>query len=392
MYVSQLALGDFRSYSAVDLKLAPGTTIFVGANGLGKTNLVEAIGYLATLGSHRVSSDVPLVRAEQEAAIIRAQVFRGERTAVLEVQINVKGSNKARINRNVVKPRELLGMLTTVLFAPEDLALVKGDPGERRRFLDDLLVARSPRFAAVRSDYERVLKQRNALLKSARIGGSSESKSATLDVWDHHLSQAGAQLLAGRLRLVDELRPHVASAYAHVSGESAPQRRLTDIRYRKSTESGPADQAGSNPGDPPAEATQTAEYLAVELAEAYRLGRQQEIDRGNSLFGPHRDDLELQLGNIPAKGYASHGESWSYALALRLASFELHKADAFGKENWPVLILDDVFAELDVHRRARLAGMVATAEQVLITAAVEDDIPAVLAGERVQVQYGAVGP
>ncbi|NHC47401.1 DNA replication/repair protein RecF [Motilibacter aurantiacus] len=373
MHVAHLSLTDFRSYPEVEVPLEPGTTAFVGPNGQGKTNLVEAVGYVATLGSHRVPADAPLVRIGAERAVVRASVVREGRPVLVEIEVNPGRANRARINRSPVpRPREVLGLLRTVLFAPEDLALVKGDPGERRRFLDDLLVSRAPRFAGVRADYERVLKQRNALLKSAgakvRSGGGDV---ATLDVWDAHLARTGADLLAARLELVDALRPLVDKAYDEVSRGKGP----TGLDYRSSLE-------GALGQEVPA---QDRETLAEALLEAVRRLRRSELERGVSLVGPHRDDLVLRLGAAPAKGYASHGESWSYALALRLASYDLLRAD--GGE--PVLVLDDVFAELDTDRRERLAARIAPAEQVLVTAAVPGDVPEALAGARFDVAEGS---
>ncbi|MFC9293203.1 DNA replication/repair protein RecF [Streptomyces sp. NPDC057011] len=375
MHVSHLSLADFRSYARAEVPLDPGVTAFVGPNGQGKTNLVEAIGYLATLGSHRVSSDAPLVRMGADRAIIRAAVTQGERQQLVELELNPGRANRARINRSSqVRPRDVLGIVRTVLFAPEDLALVKGDPGERRRFLDELVTARSPRMAAVRSDYERVLKQRNTLLKSAamarRHGGRSMDLS-TLDVWDQHLARAGAELLAQRLDLIATLLPLADKAYEQLAPGGGP----LGLSYRSSA---------GEPVDSGAARSREAIYevLLAALSEV----RKQEIERGVTLVGPHRDDLLLRLGELPAKGYASHGESWSYALALRLASYELLRSE--GSE--PVLILDDVFAELDARRRERLAELVAPGEQVLVTAAVDDDVPGVLVGARFGVSGGEV--
>ncbi|MGW0365558.1 DNA replication/repair protein RecF [Streptomyces sp. NPDC002990] len=375
MHVSHLSLADFRSYARAEVPLDPGVTAFVGPNGQGKTNLVEAIGYLATLGSHRVSSDAPLVRMGAERAIIRAAVTQGERQQLVELELNPGRANRARINRSSqVRPRDVLGIVRTVLFAPEDLALVKGDPGERRRFLDELVTARSPRMAAVRSDYERVLKQRNTLLKSAamarRHGGRSMDMS-TLDVWDQHLARVGAELLAQRLDLIATLMPLADKAYEQLAPGGGP----LGLSY-KSSAGEPVDSG----------AARTREALYEVLLAALSDVRKQEIERGVTLVGPHRDDVVLRLGELPAKGYASHGESWSYALALRLASYELLRSE--GSE--PVLILDDVFAELDVRRRERLAELVAPGEQVLVTAAVDDDVPGVLAGARFGVSGGEV--
>ncbi|MBO0652350.1 DNA replication/repair protein RecF [Streptomyces triculaminicus] len=371
MHVSHLSLADFRSYARAEVALDPGVTAFVGPNGQGKTNLVEAVGYLATLGSHRVSSDAPLVRMGAERAIVRAAVVQGERQQLIELELNPGRANRARINRSSqVKPRDVLGIVRTVLFAPEDLALVKGDPGERRRFLDELITARAPRMAGVRSDYERVLKQRNTLLKSAamarRHGGRGMDLS-TLDIWDQHLARSGAELLAQRLDLITTLRPLADKAYEELAPGGGP----VAFDYR-----GPAGVEGAR----------TREELYEVLLAALGEVRKQEIERGVTLVGPHRDELLLKLGQLPAKGYASHGESWSYALALRLASYELLRSEG----NEPVLVLDDVFAELDARRRERLAEMVAPGEQVLVTAAVDDDVPGVLAGTRYAVAEGRV--
>ncbi|HEX5114779.1 MAG TPA: DNA replication/repair protein RecF [Pseudonocardiaceae bacterium] len=380
MYVRQLQVTDFRSWQHAELAFAPGPNVLVGANGQGKTNLVEAIGYLATLGSHRVSTDAPLVRHGATRAVVRAAVVNAGRELLIDLEITPGRANRARINRApVTRPRDVLGIVRTVLFAPEDLALVKGDPAERRRFLDELLVARSPRYAGVRADFDRVLKQRGALLKTAgaarRAGESGDIR--TLDVWDGHLAEHGAELLAGRLDLVADLAPHVAAAYAGVAPESVP----VDVRYRCSLgESLPA--GYGVPGGERADRQALAEALVVELGKV----RQQEIDRGVSLVGPHRDELELILGEAPAKGYASHGESWSFALALRLGGYELLRDD--GVE--PVLVLDDVFAELDRRRRAALAKVAVAAEQVLVTAAVSEDVPDELAGVRFEVAGGEV--
>lgn len=371
MFVRHLSVTDFRSYDEASLDLEPGVTALVGPNGQGKTNLVEAIGYVATLGSHRVALDAPLVRAGAERAVVRAVVVRDGRDTLVEIEISPGRANRAKIGgAPVPKPREILGTLRTVLFAPEDLALVKGDPSDRRRFLDELLVARYPRYAAVRVDYDRVLKQRNALLKSAsaarRQGGSALR---TLDVWDQHLADAGAALLAGRHDLVEGLRPLLDKAYTAVSRGGGP----VGVAYKSSLPDDVAESADR-------------ELLAAALAAGLAAVREQELDRGITLVGPHRDDLVLTLGELPAKGYASHGESWSVALALRLAAYDLLRGD--GGE--PVLILDDVFAELDDSRRTQLADVVAPAEQVLVTAAVAADVPEALAGARFDVEGGRV--
>jgi DNA replication and repair protein RecF len=379
VHIAHLSLHDFRSYPEVEVALAPGVTAFLGRNGQGKTNLIEAVDYIARLSSHRVAGDAPLVRFGAESAVVRAAVVRDGREAVLEVQINPGRSNRARVNRSPLpRARELLGLVRTVLFSPEDLALVKGDPSDRRRFLDDLLVQRAPRYAGVRADYDRVLKQRNSLLKTAGLArrqGSARAESAlaTLGVWDAHLARTGAELLAARLTLVDELRPYVAAAYEAVA-QGASQADAT-MSYKPSLEL-------------PAEPVHDREALAAALLAEVERRRDEEVDRGISLVGPHRDDLTLMLGPLPVKGYASHGESWSMALALRLASYDLLRAAG----DDPILILDDVFAELDTDRRERLAELVAGAEQVLVTAAVPEDVPSALAGARVDVVDGKVLP
>lgn len=389
MYLEHLSLTDFRSYAQVDLSLAPGITVLVGSNGLGKTNLVEAIGYLATLSSHRVSQDGPLLRFGTDQGMIRAQLVRNEQKVMVEVEINANRANRARINRaNPVRARDILGICRTVLFAPEDLALVKGDPGNRRRFLDDLLVVLMPRHAGTRSDYDRVLKQRNALLKSARSqhfsrAGVPESQLAMLDVWDSHLADTAGRLLAARLELLERLRPHMARSYAELTNGG----KVLEAIYRSSV----AEFVHTGPEVPTGE---LVNFSAAELTQFYlaelQASRTRELDRGMSLVGPHRDDVELLLGAAPAKGYASHGESWSVALAMRLASFHVLDEDQHIAGNQPILILDDVFAELDAQRRRRLAAMVASAEQVLVTAAVAEDIPEELAGSSVQVIPGGV--
>jgi DNA replication and repair protein RecF len=419
VHVSRLALTDFRSYRTVDLRLEPGPTSFTGPNGRGKTNLLEAVGYVATLGSHRAATDAPLVRRGAERAIVRAQADAAVgKPALVEIEINPGRANRARLNRAPVRrPREILGALRAVLFAPEDLALVRGDPGERRRFLDDLLVARFPRFAGIRSDYERVLRQRTALLKSARAAPARSSASggmmATLDTWDEHLARAGAPLIAGRMELTAALRPLAAKAYAQIADGGGE----TEMSYRQSSglhaPAGPA-AGGGEPGSPQRPAAQDHDdagdddadrddagrdagrddagdddagdedvvaVLASGLREAMREARAEELDRGVCLVGPHRDEMELSVSGMPARGYASHGESWSLALALRLGSYELLRSD--GED--PVLMLDDVFAELDAGRRARLAELTASAEQVLVTAAVRADVPAVLAATQYEV-------
>ncbi|MEU1425703.1 DNA replication/repair protein RecF [Nocardia sp. NPDC005746] len=365
MYVRALSLRDFRSWEAAELELSPGGTVFLGSNGNGKTNLIEAIGYLSTLGSHRVSADAPLIRIGAQKARIGATVVNTGRELRVDMELNQGTANRAQINRSPVRrPREILGILQTVLFAPEDLSLVRGDPGERRRFLDELATARLPRLAGVRADYEKVLRQRSALLKTAGRNARSGARGAemsTLDVWDGHLAAHGAVLLAHRLRLVHDLYPHLAQAYSDIAPESRP----ASIGYRSASLPPELLDSARSPQDDDEEALEA--ILLRELAAA----RPKELERGVCLVGPHRDELDLMLGSAPAKGFASHGESWSFALALRLGAFELLRSAGTD----PVLILDDVFAELDRRRRSALARVAAGAEQVLITAAVPEDVP-----------------
>lgn len=383
MFVRKFSLRDFRSWDAVTVDLEPGCTVFVGRNGHGKTNLLEALGYLSTLSSHRVSSDAPLIRAGAPQAYAGALIANHGRELGIDIEINDGRANRARINQSPARrPREIVGILQTVLFAPEDLSLVRGDPGDRRRFLDELLTARRPRMAGVRADYDKVLRQRSALLKTAggalrRGARSSDGASAlaTLDIWDGHLAAHGAQLLASRLRLVHDLAPHLVASYRSLAPESRP----ASVRYKSSL--------GTSLPTELLYPTREPEPDDVELLEVSFLNelsemRQREIERGVCLVGPHRDDLELILGDQPAKGFASHGESWSFALSMRLGAFFLLRDD--GSD--PVLMLDDVFAELDRKRRAALAGVAAQAEQVLITAAVAEDVPAELSATRFGVE------
>ena len=378
MFVTHLSLADFRSYETAELPLEPGVTLLTGRNGHGKTNIVEAIEFLATLGSHRVSSDVPLIRFGSERAIVRGRVQAGlddPRQLVLEVEINAGKANRASLNRGPLRrPRDLLGALRVVVFAPEDLALVKGEPSDRRRFLDEFVTARWPRLAGVRADYERVLRQRSTLLKSlaGRRGGVSEDAALTLDVWDAHLAGYGAEIVHARLTTLADLAEPAASAYADI----APTNNDARITYKSAS----LEEALWADGVPEVDAVRAA------LLDAAQRRRPDEIARGVTLVGPHRDDLVLTLGELPAKGYASHGECWSFALALKLACDKVLRGDAVE----PVLILDDVFAELDEVRRERLAALIAGAEQVLITAAVAADVPASLGGRRFVVTKGEV--
>ncbi|MDQ2848325.1 MAG: DNA replication/repair protein RecF [Actinomycetota bacterium] len=428
MYVRHLLVGDFRSWETAEVPLQPGVNVLIGRNGVGKTNLVEAVGYLATLSSHRVAADAALIRRGAGQAIVRAAVVSDGRELLLEVEITAGKANRARINRApVTSARDVLGVLRTVLFAPEDLSLVRGDPSERRKFLDEVLTMRAPRMAGVRADYDRILKQRNTLLKSARSAGAGRRGGdlSTLDVWDEHLAAAGAELIVARLELVEALRPHIVAAYSDL----APESEAVDIVYASSVLRALTDDADSSgmtaittmdPANPGMTTTEPANsgittvspatpdvrgsdggdenpkradnnHRTREEVKAWMLAelvvrRPAELERGVSLVGPHRDELELRLGDGLARGYASHGESWSFALALRLGAFALLRSDGVD----PVLVLDDVFAELDVGRRDRLAALVADADQVLITAAVDSDVPTVLGGRKLIVRDGTI--
>ena len=368
MYVRHLGLRDFRSWEHLDLDLEPGRTVFVGPNGYGKTNLVEALWYSSALGSHRVASDAPLIREGAQRAVVSTIVVNEGRELAVDLEITAGRANKARLNRSPMRAaREVLGVLRAVLFAPEDLALVRGEPGERRRYLDELATTRRPRIAAVRADYDKVLRQRTALLKTAPAARYRGDRGVldTLDVWDGHLAAHGAQLIAARVELVNQLAPEVEKAYQLL----APTSRPAAIRYRSSVELVDG------------EAACDAESYEAALLDALAQRRDAELERGVCLVGPHRDDLELRLGDQVTKGFASQGESWSMALALRLAAYELLRADGGD----PVLLLDDVFAELDNARRQALANVAGSAEQVLVTAAVAEDIPGDWDARRIEV-------
>lgn len=365
MFVDHLSLLDFRTYASLDLPLERGLTVFVGPNGVGKTNVVEAVDWAANLSSHRVASDTPLIKTGSERAIVRVRIRRATQQTVLEFELNDRRANRVQINRAApVRAREAVGVLHTVVFSPEDLTLVKGDPGHRRKFLDDLATSMRPVLAAARSDYERALKQRNALLKSARYSRQlSDSHQATLTVWNDQLARAGAAVMGARLQLLKALEPEVDRAYRQLTDGS----KHVGLHYECSSLDPSADVAA-------------LEHFSVQdlyelMLQAFERVAQQEQERGITLVGPHRDDMVISLGDTPAKGYASHGETWSTALALRLGSWYVHVADDPSEGAAPVLILDDVFAELDARRRQKLALLVQQAEQVLVTAAVDEDLP-----------------
>lgn len=388
MRVTHLSLTDFRNYETAELDLAAGPNLFVGSNGQGKTNLVEALGYLSTLGSHRVSTDHAMIRAGEACAIVRARLENGGRAVLAEVQINRVGANRAQVNRSAIKTRELPRYFSSVLFAPEDLALVRGDPSGRRRFLDELMVLRAPRMSAVIADYDRVLRQRNTLLKSARVAGLRGAALSTLDVWDDRLVGLGSEIIEARGNLVAELLPEVRAAYTSIAGTDHNASLVSSLSILSSGEDD-----GPVPEDLASSESRTR-LNASDAASAFRTAlarlRRAELERGLTLAGPHRDDLVLSLNNLPARGYASHGESWSLALSLKLASAAVLRRDTSSGD--PVLILDDVFAELDESRRGRLADAVDGFEQVLITAAVQGDVPQRLAAHVVTIRAGRIVP
>lgn len=386
MIVEHLSLVDFRNYATAELTLHRGPNVLVGRNGQGKTNLAEAVVFLATLGSHRVSSDAPMVRDGQEFAVIRARLSHGERRVLAEVQVNRQGSNKARINGSPSKPNELPRYAHVVLFAPEDLQIVRGDPSARRRFSDQLLIQRTPRMAAVLADYDRVLKQRNALLKSARARGIRGEGLSTLDVWDDKLVALGSEIITARQRLAADLQQPVADAYEAIAGADHRPRLEWALSVRGSDPE--EDEDGADAEDAAPVDMLDPAHIADLFRASLAAKRSNEIDRGLTLTGPHRDDLVLRVRDLPVKGYASHGESWSVALALRLASAELLRSESPAGD--PVLILDDVFAELDADRRQRLAALTAGYEQVVVTAAVEEDIPEVLHAHVVRISAGTI--
>ena len=384
MIVTHLNLTDFRNYETVDLGLVTGANVFVGSNGQGKTNLVEALGFLSTLGSHRVSTDHAMVRAGQDAAIVRARLEHSDRQILAEVQINRSGANRAQINRSAIKTRDLPRYFSSILFAPEDLALVRGEPSGRRRFMDELLVQRFPRLSGVMVDYERVLKQRNSLLKSARASGLRENSLSTLEIWDERLVEFGSELIQARSALIAELLPEVTAAYSAIAGAD---HHASLASYLSILASDSSEEATIEQGAVRAGALDLDEIQKNFRAALARL-RRAEVERGITLAGPHRDDLVLGLNDLPARGYASHGESWSFALSLKLgAAAVLRRESSTGD---PVLILDDVFAELDESRRGRLAAAIRDFEQVLITAAVLDDVPTELSGHIVRIRSGRI--
>ncbi len=390
MLVKHLTLASFRNYGTLEVAFEPGINLIIGPNGQGKTNMVEAVRYMSVLSSHRVAGYQPLINSKANSAIVRAMVSSEERDVLLEIELNREGKNKARVNKaDLPRIRDIIGIVQSVTFAPEDIDIVRRDPTNRRAFIDELVVQHRPRMAGVYADYERVLKQRNALLKSAKITKTTGSALSTLDAWDASLVQYGTEIVSARLNIAQLLQPHLFDAYQKIATSNNEPRLvyrsslLVDTAGLLSDSPDVAeDLAGGNLENLDRDAI--AAMFSSKLAEI----RPKELERGITLAGPQRDDIVLMLGELPAKGYASHGEMWSYALALRLASIELLKQES--RTGDPILILDDVFAELDAGRRLRLAELIANHEQVLITAAAEEDVPAILTATRFAVKQAVV--
>ena len=384
MFVKHLTLASFRNYEHADVALGPGVTLIMGPNGQGKTNLVEAIRYLSTLSSHRVSGYLPMIKAGANQAVVRCLVSHGDRDVMVELELNRDTKNSARLGRSPVsRVRDILGVIQSVTFAPEDIDIIRRDPSNRRAFLDELVVQYRPRMAGVYSDYDRVLKQRNTLLKTARATKTSGSALSTLDAWDASLVQYGSEIVASRIEVAGLLEPHLFDAYQKIATANNEPRML----YRSSL-LGSLIADGEEADDLEFLTDSDRANIAALFAGKLERVRPKELERGITLVGPHRDELVLMLGDLPAKGFASHGETWSYALALRLASVELLKKET--RTGDPVLILDDVFAELDSGRRLRLAELVSNNEQVLITAAVAEDVPELLGVTIFNVKAGVV--
>lgn len=402
MYLKHLSLGNFRNYETAEISLSSGINLLVGPNGQGKTNLVEAVRYLSSLSSHRVAGYLPLIRQSQNQAVVRASVAFEDREIQLELELNRDTANKARVNKSpVTKLRDVLGYLNSVTFAPEDLDIVKRDPSSRRAFIDELVIQVWPRFVGIYSDFDRVLKQRNTLLKTARATKTVGGALSTLDAWDESLIEYGSDIVSARIKLIDQLRPFLTTAYQKIAIANNEPRILVKSSLMGSAIPGNNKNfaVGLSPAGLPGGLDDDEDGLEwietsdkAEIVQLYRqklaLTRQKELERGISLVGPHRDDLVLMLGTLPAKGYASHGESWSYALALRLASIELLRKES--RLGDPVLILDDVFAELDSGRRERLAALISDNEQVIITAAVAEDVPKSLLATVFNVKAGVI--
>ncbi len=384
MFAKRVKLTNFRNYESADIEFSSGVNLIYGPNGQGKTNLVEALNFFAALDSHRVAGHNPLIKQGKSTAIISLELAHENRDLLLEYEINADSSNRARLNKSdVAKPKDILGYLNSVIFAPEDLDIVKRDPSNRRAFLDQLIVQFNPRMHGVYADYDRVLKQRNTLLKSARATGTKGDSLSTLGAWDQALIKNGTEIIAARVAITEKLSAPLVANYQNI----AKSNNEPNMFIRSSVvESSKLDQDDLETQD--SLDTTNKEEISGLFQQKLSLVRQKELERGITLVGPHRDDLQLNLGTLPAKGYASHGESWSYALSLKLASLEILKSES--KLGDPILILDDVFAELDKDRREKLSDLVQQNEQVLITAAVIEDVPENLLANKFEVESGKV--
>jgi DNA replication and repair protein RecF len=379
MRLRRLELSDIRSYDDVAVEFAPGITILVGQNAQGKTNLLEAVQRAATGSSHRVAGDGPLVRFGADIGIIRCEVVTDEgRRRTLDLEIGTGRRTRTRVDgQDVRRAAQSVGVLRVVLFAPEDVAIVRGDPNERRRFLDDVLAQRRPAFAAARSEHDRALRQRNQLLKQIRglSGSSRDAAMSSLEVWTEQLVTHGTQIIAARIAAVRTLAGPVDRFYRDLADRPEP----IGLTYRCSAGDdvgGRLEPTSTDGGTLVPETAPIAQAMRRAFADRHR----EETGRGLTLVGPHRDDLELTIGELPARGYSSHGEAWSLALALKLATYEV-LAEVGDR---PIVLLDDVFAELDTTRRQRLAAACADFDQVLVTAAVEADVP--LQGAKIDVE------
>lgn len=382
MRVSHLSVLNFRNYASADLELLPGLNIFVGSNGQGKTNLVEAIHFFTGLQSHRVNSDVALIRSGHLNAVVRLQIVINDRPVLLELQINSKSKNRALINKVKAETKDVTRWFSSVIFAPEDLQLVRGEPSVRRKFLDNTYALIFPGHRGVLADYERALKQRNALLRTMQLSKNAPALIDTLAIWDERLVELGSTILFARRATMELLKKPLTSNYNHlVNGNHQPTLHLEETFFDNSNnvsrETNPlsGEKFNSNRGKWHGEPglNVSRETIAIQFTDQLRSAQSEEIRRGVSLVGPHRDDVNFSLNNLPIKGFASHGETWSYVLSLKLAQVEIVKE--FSNTGDPVVILDDVFAELDSDRRIRLLEIVEKLEQVIVTAAVAEDIP-----------------
>ena len=384
MFAKKIRLTNFRNLESAELELTSGVNLLYGSNGQGKTNLVEAINFFASLDSHRVAGHSPLIKHGEKTAIISLELSHEDRTMLLEFEINSDSANRARLNKSpLAKTKDVLGYLNSVIFSPEDLDIVKRDPSNRRAFMDQLIIQFNPRMHGVYSDYERVLKQRNTLLKSARATGTQGDALSTLFSWDQSLVKTGSEIIAARVSIIQKLLPGLKSNYAKIA-DSNNQPTM----HIKSSILGDTATDFDEPSEGQTLEITDREEIAGLFSSKLEQVKAKELERGITLVGPHRDDLVLMLGQLPAKGYASHGESWSYALALKLAALEILKQES--RLGDPILILDDVFAELDKARREKLSELVQGNEQVIITAAVIEDVPQSLIAARYKVLAGVV--